>query len=148
MLTKKIDETTYKIELYDWDIRHEDYLAGYVKRDPSDEDNDANYWRFYPCDGLAPLSAGDLKRLSTFIINLNIQQSEVLYSSVGVGDHVPSAPLVVEHNMNEIFRVTSKGDIKASGKVITNDNDALADCFRRWVSLYVEKVKNSSGDDL
>ena len=71
MITEKIDDFTYKIELYDWDIRHDDYIAGYLKRNKSDEDSDTFYWRFYSNDGLAPICAGDLSKLSKFIKKLN-----------------------------------------------------------------------------
>lgn len=73
MLTEKIDDLTYQIELYDWDTHRGDYIAGYLKRDDSDEaiDTDRCYWRFYPSNWLAPISAGDLDKLSKFIANLN-----------------------------------------------------------------------------
>jgi len=75
MLTTKVGETTYKVELYDWDVRHNDYLAGKVMRFPTDgdSDSDSHHWRFYPANDLAPICAGDLKRLSEFIVGLNAE---------------------------------------------------------------------------
>ncbi len=73
MITEKIDKFTYKVELYDWDKRHDDYIAGYLRRDNEDEDSDRFYWRFYPCDGLAPICAGDLSKISKFIRQMNLR---------------------------------------------------------------------------
>tara|TARA_R110000851_G_scaffold199872_1_gene350956 strand:- start:262 stop:504 length:243 start_codon:yes stop_codon:yes gene_type:complete len=71
MLTEKISPTGYTVTLYDWDIRHDDYLAGTIKRDTTDEDSDRFYWRFYPIGDLSPICAGDLRKLSEFIQTLN-----------------------------------------------------------------------------
>ena len=35
----------------------------------------------------------------------------------------------------EVFRVTSVGEIVSNGVDITDDDAAIADCFRRWVRL-------------
>ena len=71
MITEKISSIGYSVTLYDWDIRHDDYLAGTIKRDPSDEDSDRYYWRFYPIGDLTAINAGDLRKLSKFIEGLN-----------------------------------------------------------------------------
>ena len=71
MLTEKISPTGYAVTLYDWDIRHDDYLAGTINRDTTDEDSDRFYWRFYPAGDLSPICAGDLRKLSAFIVDLN-----------------------------------------------------------------------------
>lgn len=71
MHTTKIDDNTYMVELYDWDGRHDEYVAGHVKRDPDSTWEDGRFWRFYPANDLAPICAGDLKRLSDFIRDHN-----------------------------------------------------------------------------
>jgi len=71
LFTDKIVDTKYKVELYDWDVRQDKYLVGYVKRSPSKLDSDMYFWRFYPSNDLAPICAGDLDRLASFIRELN-----------------------------------------------------------------------------
>ena len=71
MMLEKKSETEYLVLLYDWDNRHDDYLAGTVKRYPDDEDSDRFYFRFYPSQFLAPICASDLSRLSKEISKLN-----------------------------------------------------------------------------
>ena len=66
----KISDTEYRIEVFDWDIRYEDYIAGSVKRNPN-EDNDSYFWRFYPANNLSPLNGGQLRSISEFIFKLN-----------------------------------------------------------------------------
>lgn len=68
----KINENSYEIELYDWVYAHDDYICGYVKRDPSaPEGSDLRYWMVYLCDDVRPLNAGDLKRIAEFTAKLN-----------------------------------------------------------------------------
>lgn len=71
MITEKINDFTYRVHLYDWDTRHDDYVAGHLKRDDRHDDSDRYYWRFYPNNDLAPISAGDLRWLSNVIVGLN-----------------------------------------------------------------------------
>jgi len=71
VIAGKINENTYTVTLYDWDGRHDDYIAGHLRRCGDTEDSDEQYWRFYPNNGLAPICAGDLKRLSDFMADLN-----------------------------------------------------------------------------
>ena len=71
MITDRIDKYTYTVTLYDWDYRHDDYIAGHLRRSDVKEDSDKQYWRFYPNNGLAPICAGDLKKLAEFIAEIN-----------------------------------------------------------------------------
>lgn len=72
MLTRQIDDNTHEITIYDWVNKHDDYVAGLVKRDlKADEESDLRFWMFYPCGGITPLNAGDLRRLYSFIAELN-----------------------------------------------------------------------------
>jgi len=57
---------------------------------------------------------------------------------IAIGDSAPAFPVVVMNDNKEIFHVTGDGDIVANGNVITNDNDALAECFRKWVRIYTD----------
>jgi len=72
MITNKIDENTYSVEVYDWIESHDDYICGYIKRDPGpDDESDLQYWLFYPNGGKVPLNARDLKRIEIIMRELN-----------------------------------------------------------------------------
>ena len=72
MLTKQINKNKHEVQVYDWIELHDDYICGYVERQPeADEDSDLRYWMFYPIGGNKPLMVGDLKRIYKFIAKLN-----------------------------------------------------------------------------
>lgn len=72
MLTNKVNVNEYEVLVYDWIELHDDYLCGHIKRQPSaDEGSDLQYWMFYPIGGTKPLMVGDLKRIYTFMAELN-----------------------------------------------------------------------------
>jgi hypothetical protein len=55
---------------------------------------------------------------------------------VPVRSHVAdNTPLQVCDRGHEVFRVTKDGEIEKDGKVITDDDAAVADCLRDWMSL-------------
>ncbi len=73
MNTIKIDENKYSVEIYDWIDLHDDYVCGYIMRDPdADEESDLRYWMFYPA-GKKPIMVGDLRRIYTFMSDLNLE---------------------------------------------------------------------------
>ncbi len=72
MITNKINENEYEVNVYDWIELHDDYICGHIKRQPdADEESDLRYWMFYPIGGVKPLMVGDLKRIYTFMAELN-----------------------------------------------------------------------------
>lgn|GEM_PF-5991602 len=69
----KKDENTYDVEVYDWLTIHDDYICGEVRRVPdAPDDSDLRYWMFYPSSD-KPLMVGDLRRIYTFMAELNTQ---------------------------------------------------------------------------
>ena len=79
MQTNKLDDNTYEVVIYDWVRKHRDYICGWVKRTPTaDEESDVSYWMFYPLRGniAVPMSCGDLRRLSKFISDLNMEEEK------------------------------------------------------------------------
>lgn len=72
MITKQINENEYEVLVYDWINLHDDYICGHIKRYPdADEESDLRYWMFYPIGGTNPLMVGDLRRIYTFMAELN-----------------------------------------------------------------------------
>lgn len=72
MITKKLDENTYEVQVYDQVELHDDYICGYIKRYPDeDEDSDLRYFMFYPIGGNKPLNVGDLRKIYEFMGNSN-----------------------------------------------------------------------------
>lgn len=72
MNLKKISDNEYQAITYDWIFGRDDYVCGVVKRKIV-EDTDLKYFLFYPQSGI-PLNAGDLKRLSYKIAELNKEE--------------------------------------------------------------------------
>lgn len=74
MIATKINDNKYEVEFYDWLNKHDDYIVGFIKRDPSaDEESDERYWLFYPNGDKTAINAGELRRLSKFIAELNTE---------------------------------------------------------------------------
>ena len=74
MHTKKLNENEYEIFIYDWIELSDDYLCGHARRQPdAEEESDLRYWMFYPIGEAKPLMVGDLRRLFSFISDLNTQ---------------------------------------------------------------------------
>jgi len=72
MIKNKVNDTEYEILLYDWITKHDDYMAGTVKRNPNaDDESDERYWMFFPNGNTTAINAGQLNRLSIFIRELN-----------------------------------------------------------------------------
>lgn len=72
MLTKKLNDNEFEIQIYDWVDLHDDYVCGHAKIDrDADEDSDLSYWMFYPVGDKKPMSAGSLRRISEFVVELN-----------------------------------------------------------------------------
>lgn len=72
MLTRAIDDSTFEVLVYDWINLHDDYICGHVKIDRNaDEESDTRFWLFYPSGGSTPLNVGDLRRIFTFMAELN-----------------------------------------------------------------------------
>lgn len=73
----KINENCYNIEVYDWVVLHDEYICGQVVRKPNEneyEDSDLRYWMFYPSGHTKPLNAGDLRKISYFMAELNMNE--------------------------------------------------------------------------
>ena len=76
MILKVISETEYEVTLYDWTDRSEDYVAGYIKREPDPmgvdygEPNEKHFWMFYPITQ-TPINCGDLQAIYTKLSDLN-----------------------------------------------------------------------------
>lgn len=77
MMTNKVNANTYEVILYDWVFRHDDYPAGFIKRDvTSDVESDLQFWMFYTNDTTTPINAGDLRKIGEFIAKLNTYGEE------------------------------------------------------------------------
>lgn len=48
---------------------------------------------------------------------------------LGIGTANPAYPMDVVNSGQEVFCVTSAGDVVRDGRVITDDDAAIADCF-------------------
>ena len=73
MYTRKLDDNTYSVILYDWVHLHEDYEAGEIKRNPEvdSEDSDEYYWMYSPSSEVKYLSVGDMRKIMEFMVKLN-----------------------------------------------------------------------------
>ena len=72
MIFSQINENEYEVKVYDWIELHDDYICGHVKRQPeADEESDLRFWMFWPTGGVKPLMVGDLRRIYTFMSELN-----------------------------------------------------------------------------
>lgn len=72
MLTRQINENEYEVQVYDWIELHDDYICGYIKKQPeADEESDLRYWMFYPNGEQKPLMVSDLRRIFHFMAELN-----------------------------------------------------------------------------
>lgn len=72
MIINALDESTFEILIYDLVNLHDDYICGHLKIDRhEDEDSELKFWMFYPIGCRTPINAGDMKKISELISNLN-----------------------------------------------------------------------------